>query len=340
MKLKKLFLFGLIAVLMLTSVACSQGTNDTQATSKDGVTKIKIANYFAEDHPQNVALREKFKKIVEEKTNGKVVVEIYPSNQLGDEAQFTNGVRNGTVEMAITGMGLQTANPKIGAVEWPFLFESYDHARKALNGEVGDEIETEFRKLGVEPLAWTVNGFRVISANRPIKSMDDFKGFRLRMPNIPIFVNTGKALGANVQPLPLSEVFTALEQKVIDGQENPYATLKASGFYEVQKYVLESNHMFSPNVYLMNKKLFDSFDKETQQIIKEAAQESANYEWELLLKSEEDVKKFLKEKGLEIIVPDAQFKEQMVKAMDPVYQDLYKQYDWAKAFVEKVRNSK
>ncbi|MFX0560477.1 TRAP transporter substrate-binding protein [Tepidibacillus infernus] len=340
MKFKKFLLLGLVAVLMLVSVACSQGTTGGEKATSDGVQKIKIANYFAEDHPQNIALKEKFKKIVEEKTNGKVVVEIYPSNQLGDEAQFTNGVRNGTVEMAITGMGLQTANPKIGAVEWPYLFDNYDHAKKALDGEVGDEIEAEFRKLGVEPLAWTVNGFRVISANRSIKSMDDFKGFRLRMPNIPIFVNTGKALGTSVQPLPLSEVFTALEQKVIDGQENPYATLKASGFYEVQTSVLESNHMFSPNVYLMNKKLFDGFDKETQQIILEAAQESANYEWELLLKSENEVKDFLKEKGLEIIVPDAAFKEQMVKAMDPVYQDLYKQFDWAEAFVQKVRDLK
>ncbi|RAK22069.1 tripartite ATP-independent transporter DctP family solute receptor [Anoxybacillus vitaminiphilus] len=338
--MKKMKWLAVILAVMLAVVSgCGQKQtgNNGKSSDKDGVKTIKIAHYFAADHPQNIALKEKFKPMVEEKTNGKIKVEIYEANKLGDEASFTNGVRNGTIEMAIAGMGLQTAQPKIGVVEWPYLFKDYEHARKVLNGEVGEEIKEEFRKLGVEPIGWTVNGFRVVSANRPIKSMDDFKGFRLRMPNVPIFVETGKAMGANVTPMALSEVFTALEQKVIDGQENPYLTLKANGWYEVQSHVIETNHMFSPNVYLINKKLFDGFDKETQEIILEAAKASADYQWELALKAENEVKDFLKKEGLEIIVPDREFRSQLEKSVEPVYEKLYKQYDWAEELVKKIR---
>ncbi|MBA4493062.1 TRAP transporter substrate-binding protein [Paenactinomyces guangxiensis] len=327
----------MIISLFFTS-ACSLLENAGKA--KNGVTTIKIANYCSETHPQNIALREKFKPMVEEKTHGKYKVEIYPANALGDEEQFSSGVRIGSIQMAITGMGLQIANPKIGVVEWPYLFDNYEQANRILHGEVGEEIGDAFRELGAEPLAWTANGFRVVSANRKIDSMEDFKGFRLRMGNIPIFISTGKALGANVQPLALSEVFTALEQGVIDGQENPYVTLKESGFYEVQSHVTETRHMFSPNVYLMNKKFYDGLDKETQKIIREAARESAQYEWKLLQESEEKVKKELEKEGIEIIVPDEKFRSELEKSVEPVYEELYKKYDWAEELVNKIRAQK
>jgi tripartite ATP-independent transporter DctP family solute receptor len=337
MKKMKRFMSVVVIAGALMLAGCGNGGS---AEGADGKVTIKVAHYFAETHPQNVALNEKFKKMVEEETEGRVTVELYPANQLGDEEQFTNGVRNGTVEMAVTGMGLQTANPKIGAVEWPFLFKNYAEAKTALNGEVGDDIETEFKSLGVEPLAWTANGFRVVSSNRAIESMEDFGGLRLRMPNIDIFVNTGEALGVSVQPMPLSEVFTALEQQVIDGQENPYPTLKESGFYEVQSHVLESRHMFSPNVYLMNSEFFESLDEETQKIIQKAAQASADYEWQLVEEAEAKVKEDLKTEGLTIIEPDDAFKQEMVDAMKPVYDDLYEKYEWAEDFMNKVEASK
>ncbi|MBM7573587.1 TRAP transporter substrate-binding protein [Aquibacillus albus] len=345
MNLRALLTTSLMALLLLVA-ACGQneeGTEDNEegndTAANDQEITIKVANYFAEDHPQNIALKEKFKPLVEENTDGQVTVEIYPNNELGDESQFTSGVRNGTIEMAIVGMGLQTANPKIGAVEWPFLFNDYEHANSLLNGEIGEEIEPLFRELGTEPLAWTANGFRVVSSDKPVKSMEDFEGLRLRMPNIPIFINTGEAMGANIQPLAFSEVFTALEQGVINGQDNPYATLYASGWYEVQSHVLETNHMFSPNAYLMNKEFFDGLDQETQDIIVEAANEAAQLEWELAEEAEIEVKQQLEEAGLEITVPSDDFRQQLVDSMDPVYQDLYKEFDWAEEFIGKIRNA-
>ncbi|KIL51919.1 TRAP transporter substrate-binding protein [Jeotgalibacillus soli] len=338
MKMKAFLILTIVSCLLFVS-GCNQ-LNNVISGEDDGVTTIKIAHYFSDQHSQHIALLEKFKPIIEERTNGKYIVEIYPGNELGDESQFTNGVRMGTIEMAITGMGLQMANPKIGAVEWPYLFDDYEQANRILNGEVGEEIGDAFRELNAEPLAWTANGFRVVSSNRAINSIEDFDGLRLRMPNIPIFINTGRAMGVNVQPLALSEVFTALEQHVIDGQENPYATLRESGLFEVQSHVLETRHMFSPNVYLMNKDFYEELDDETREIIEDAAEEASQYQWELAIEGENKVKTELEELGLEIIVPDEEFRQQLVDSMDPLYEELYEEYDWAEDFINQILEQK
>lgn len=325
---------GLLFLVLFLAACGSSDTSGGSASDSDEKI-IKVANYFAAEHPQNIALKEKFKPLVEENTD--YIVEIYPNSELGSEEQFTTGVRNGTIEMAVTGMILQTAKPKLGVIEWPFLFEDYDQAKQVLDGEIGQEVANEYVDLGAQPLAWTANGFRVVSSNRAIESIEDFDGLRLRMANADGFINTGKAMGASVQGMPISEVFTALEQGVIDAQENPYATLKESAYYEVQSHVLESNHIFSPNLYIVNKKFFDGLDEETQKAIEEAAQEAADYEWELIKESEDEVKSFLEEKGVEIIVPDEQFKQSLVDAMDPVYEGIFKQYDWAEDLYNRIQ---
>ncbi|GIP62807.1 hypothetical protein J32TS6_13620 [Virgibacillus pantothenticus] len=323
-------------VLPLLLIACG---SDNEESGK-GEQTLKIAHYFAESHPQHIALEEEFVPAVEEGTNGRFKVEIYPNSQLGAEEEFTNGVRNGSIQMVIAGMGLQSASPKIGALEWPFLFSNYDEARNALNGDAGTEIKEEFRELNVEPLEWTVNGFRVISSNRAIESIEDFQGLQLRMPDFDMFVRTGEALGVSVQPMPLSEVFTALEQGVIDGQENPYATLKESGFYEVQSHVLESNHMFSPNIYLMNAEFFDAQDEQTQEVIRNAAKKAADYQWELAIESKEKIKQELEAEGMTIIEPSEEFRQAMVEAMNPLYEKLYEEYDWAEELKNTIEASK
>lgn len=328
---RKYLINTIMLLFIIFLAACGDQAN------KDGQENgvIKIANYFAEDHPQNIALKEKFIPQIEEKTEFEV--ELYSNSELGDEEEFTNSVRNGNIEMAVTGMIMQTSKPKLGAIEWPFLFENYDQAKKVLDGEVGNELGKEYEDLGATPLAWTANGFRVISSNKEISSMSDFEGIRLRMPDASTFVKTGKALGANVQGMGISEVFTALEQDVIDAQENPYATLKESAYYEVQDFVLESNHMFSPNIYIMNQGFFEGLDKETQQIFLDAANEAADYEWELLEESDEDIKSFLEEKGLKITEPDQKFKDEMEKSVEPVYEDIFQEYDWAKELYNKIQ---
>ncbi|MFJ6281256.1 TRAP transporter substrate-binding protein [Arthrobacter subterraneus] len=326
---------AVLAGALLLSVTACGGGQQSGSDSSGGAKTIKIANYFAESHSQNVALREKFKPLVEENTD--LTVEIFPNNELGAEAQYTNSLRSGTVEMAVAGMGLQTNAPKLGVVEWPFLFEDYDHAQETLNGDLGDELGEEFKGQGVQLLGWTANGFRNISSNKPVKSMEDFKGLRLRMPDLPLYISTGEALGASVQPMAISEIFTALEQGVIDGQDNPYATVRASGWHEVQSHILESQHMFSPNAYLMNSEFWEGLTEEEQAAVQKAADEASSYQWELSRESVEEDKKFLQDEGIEITVPDEAFKKEMVEAVQPVYDELYGKYDWAEDFAERIK---
>lgn len=326
-------------LLFIFLSGCSAERQVAQESGKNGGTKvIKVANYFAEDHPQNVALREKFKKIVEEKSGGSLKVQIYPNSTLGAEKEFYDGVRNGTIEMGIPGLIMQNDIPKMGVPEWPFLFKDFEHVKKVLNGPIGKELTAELEKQhGVRPLAWSANGFRMFSANKTIHSMEDFKGLRIRMPNIPNYITMGKLLGANVTPMPISEVFTALEQKVVDGQDNPIATLRASGWYEVQSDVLESKHMFSPNVYIINSKFWNSLTSEQQKIIEEAAKESANYEFELMEKSYGEDKKFLEQHGIKFTTPTPEFTKQMQEAVQPLYDEIFSKYDWAKDLYERIK---
>ncbi|MEK4129416.1 TRAP transporter substrate-binding protein [Solibacillus sp. FSL W8-0474] len=330
-KLKIAALFTLIATIL---VGCS--TSAEEGTTGSDKIKLKVAHYYSETHPQHIALKEKFEKVVEEKTNGAIDVEIYPSAQLGDEEQYTNGVRNGTIEMSISGMGLQNAEPKIGAMELPFIFEDYEHAQAAFDGDVGTFLADAFSQFGVETLAITANGFRVISSNKEISSMNDLKGLRLRLPNMDTYLQFGNAIGVSVQPMGLSEIFTALEQKVIDGQENPYATLKESGFYEVQSHVLESNHMFSPNVILINQKFIDNLPEDQQTIIRDAAKDAAAYEWEMLINSVDETKQFLIENGIKIQVPSESFKADLLKSVQTIHDKIINSTDWGQEFLELV----
>jgi tripartite ATP-independent transporter DctP family solute receptor len=339
--MKKRTFMGFATSITLAGALLLAGCGDKVVeTSGSGVEKkiIKVAHYFGEDHPQNLALKEKFKKIVEEESNGELEVQIFANSTLGAEKEFYDGVRNGTIEMGIPGLIMQSDIPKMGVPEWPFLFRDFDHVKKVLNGPIGEEFTADLDpKHGVTPLAWSANGFRMFSSNRKIESLKDFDGLRLRMPNIPNYIKLGESLGANVSPLPISEVFTALEQKVVDAQDNPIATLRSSAYYEVQSDVLESKHMFSPNLYIINSEFFKGLTKEQQQIITKAAKESAEYEFELLEKGYEEDKKFLEDNGINFTTPDESFTQDMVKASQPVYDQVFEENDWAKELVEKIK---
>ncbi|MDK2878009.1 MAG: TRAP-type transport system periplasmic protein [Thermoanaerobacteraceae bacterium] len=345
MRKKLLSLLALLLTLTLILTACSgktgnQGQSAAGDKTGDKTYKIKVAAYFAYDHPQIVAMREKFKKIVEEESGGKITVEIYENNKLGSEEQFIDGVRNGTIEMAISGLLISKDYPIIGMLEMPYLFRDYDHAYKALEepGEIGKEMVKDMPdKLGVRVLDFTANGFRVISSNRVIKKFEELKGLKLRIPNAPRFIKFAEAIGANPVPMPLSEVFTALEQKAIDGQENPYATLRASSFYEVQKGVLDSRHMFSPNIYIINEKFWQSLGPDLQKVVEKAAKESAKYEWQLLKESESADIDFLKQKGLEVVYPDEEFKNKLIESQKPVQQWFFDTLPGSKEIYEKIQ---
>ncbi|HEH9400331.1 TPA: TRAP transporter substrate-binding protein [Aeromonas sobria] len=302
---------------------------------------IKIGHFMSDTHPQSVALTNYFKKIVEDKTQGRYEIRIYPNNQLGGEEQVLNGVRRGTIEGGVVGLLMQNTNPIFGIWEWPFLFKDNQEAKKILTqSDVAKDIREKYQEYGVKVLATGVNGFRVTSSNVRVAEFKDFKGLRLRVPNNDMFVTWGKAMGANPQAMPLSEVFTALEQKVIDGQENPYSLLKESGLYEVQKYIVETNHSFSPGMLMFSLKTWNKMSPEDQAIFQEAANVFQEKEWELAISAEKENKDFLKNKGLEIIYPDEKFSQDMRTAAKPIYDNYYNTYNWAKPMIESINLAK
>ncbi|SDN71106.1 TRAP transporter substrate-binding protein [Bacillus sp. OK048] len=337
---KKFGIFTLLMIISLLIAGCNSKSSVSSSDEKKVV--IKIANNFGTDHPHNVALREKFKTIAEKESDGSLEIKIYESNQLGAELAAFDGVRNGTIEMAIAGTTVSGNPEKIKVGDWPFLFEDLEHAKKAYTGEVGKEIAAELQeKTGVKVLGWAANGFRSFSSNKSIESMKDFETFRLRMPDLPEYISIGKALNAEVISLPFSEIFTALEQHVADGQDNPVSTVVANGFYEVQDHILLSNHVFSPSMYVMNADLYENklTDKQRSAIDK-AAQESTEYQWKLYGESLEKDIKTLKEHGVKVTEPSKDFRQDMVDAMGPFFTERKAKYPWAKDILKKIEELK
>src|SRR5690625_3466494 len=207
-----IIIFSFLSVILL--VGCSADSSTDEVSGEDSEKRtIKIANFYADDHAVNIALNEKFKTIVEEESNGSLEVEVYSNSQLGGEEQMWDSVKNGTLEMAEIGVVMESEVPMIGILTLPFLFESYDHAQKVLQGSVGDQIGEQLEeKASIEFLGYGINGFRSFSSNKPIEKMEDFKGYRLRSANIPQLLQMSEDLGATVTPMAISEIFTGLEQ--------------------------------------------------------------------------------------------------------------------------------
>ena len=293
------------------------------STSVFAKTIIKLGHYNADTHPSNIALVEYFKKTIEEKTNNKYEIRIYPNNQLGGEDQIVNGLRNGTIEAGITGLLLQNVDPIFGVWEWPYLFKDNLEAKKVLESPVAKEVGDKMEQYGIKLLAYGM-----------------IKGLRLRVPLNSLFVDWAKAMNINPQSMPLSEVFTALEQKVIDGQENPYILIKDSGLYEVQKYIIQTNHIFSPGLLQISLKTWNKMPKEDQDIFLEAAKLYQEKEWELAMKTEQNVKEFFAKNGKEVIIPSEEFKTDMVKASGKLYENFYNKYPWSKELIERINSAK
>lgn len=355
MKFKGLFAIMLALAMVLSLAACGGGdTGSTDAgantdggssaeaagtpASADEVKTIKFAHWFAEDHPQHKSMLY-LKDILEERSNGTLKLEVYPNSQLGSEDVYDQSVSQGTVEMGCAGTNIQTFLPKIGVTEAPFLFNDWDDAEATLRGDAGAFVVDGLIEAGnMRCVAITVNGFREMSSNKSMYSMDELKSQKFRTPNIPHFVQMMECLGATSVPMAMSEIFNALETKVVDGQENPYPTIYTSSFYEVQKYVLESRHMFSPNFWIINEAFYQSMSDEQKKVFDECIKEAADYNWEISKDYDNEAKQAIADSGItEIIVPDAEFKKQMQDAMGPVYDWFYENKEGSEEFVKMVR---
>lgn len=345
MKMKWYFSIIVLIVLALVVVGCgsneagsgtsndsskntSSNTKDTTPSEKESEpaketkAEVKVINAglgLNDQHPQYFGLM-KFKEIVEEKTNGEIEVKAFHSGQLGDDRTMTEALQLGSQEVTIPSTApLANFVSEFTIFDFPFLFPNEEVADVVLDGPVGQKILDMLESQDLVGLAFWENGFRnVTNSKRPIAGLEDFKGLKLRTMENEMHLEAFRALGANPTPMAFTELFTAMQQGTVDGQENPFATIYLSNFYEAQDHVSNTNHVYSPFVFLMSKSFYDDLTAEQQVIVREAAIEAGKHERVL---NREANNKYLDEliaKGMTYteISPEEQAKIQ--KAVQPV----------------------
>lgn len=268
--------------------------------------RLKVANFYPSDHAMNRAIREVFMTTVPEYTNGAYTISLHDNSSLGSEVQLSEGMRIGTIEIAIIGGLLGTSsNLPTSLLELPYVFKDYDHVWRVLDGEIGDDLAKEFEKINVKILGWLANGFRsVTNSVRPIQTLADTEGIRLRVPESKVYIETSKALGFSVVTMPFGEVFNALSQKVVDGQENPPSTVLTGKWYEVQPYLAVTNHLYSYGAFAMNMRTWNKLSPAEQEGMLRAAKETSLLQRRLL---EEDAKADIEKLaalGMEVTYPN------------------------------------
>lgn len=278
-------------------------TNNSQAA--DNPVEIKLAYTVTKDGTDGLALQH-FSEMIKEKTNGKYIIKHFPNGQLGNEREITESMKIGSVDMAFTGFApVSWYAPEYECLDAPFVLENYEHMDRVYKGELIQEVNGALlKKQDIKVLDYWYRGPRNITSNKPINSVSDMAGFKIRVPETPLFVEAFKLLGANPTPIAFKELFLALKQGIVDGQENPLELIYTNSFYEAQKYVVRTEHIFGTHILMMSNRLFKSLPEDLKKIFQESAMESGEYQLSMLKESEANYEKLLKENGMQFIEVD------------------------------------
>jgi tripartite ATP-independent transporter DctP family solute receptor len=285
-------------VVALTAALLVIGSVQAQQV-KERVIRVGIG--LNDEHPQAAAVR-KFGELLNKQSGGKITVRLYPSGQLGNDVSMTSALQGGTLDMTVPDTSTLVSHVKdFGVINLPFVIGNEKEADALLDGPFGQKILAKLPERGLIGLGFWENGFRhVTNSRRPIQKVDDFSGLKLRVIPNPLFVETFKALGVNAIPMPFPEVFSAMETRTVDGQENPVATILASKFYEVQPHLVLSNHIYSAWVLLMSKKTWDSLSADEQKMVAAAANEAKLFERKTIRDFSANAVAELKKNGMKV----------------------------------------
>jgi tripartite ATP-independent transporter DctP family solute receptor len=240
-------------------------------------------------------------------TQGRIKVEVYPNESLGKEMDLINGMQLGTADMTITGESLQNWAPMAALLAVPYAYKSIEHMDSVASGKIGDQIKAQIIKNAkIRPIAYFARGPRNLTTNRPIKSPADLNGLKMRVPNVPLFVDVWKALGAQPTPMAFSEVFTSLQNGTIDAQENPLALIKSANFFEVQKHVNMTEHVRSWIYLTISELTWAKLSAEDQAAVMQAAKMAQEYERQMFIADEKKLVGELESKGMTFVKVDSQ----------------------------------
>jgi tripartite ATP-independent transporter DctP family solute receptor len=271
-------------------------------------------------------LATKFKSSFEAKVAGKHKVDLFPNGQLGSEETTINSASMGTLDFSVLAVNnISPFSPSVGILTLPYVIQSAEEAKKLVTGEVGKELAANtVRDAGVRIVGWAFSGFRVLTnSKKPVKTLADLKGLKIRVPKNEIMIASYQAWGINPTPMAWSETFTALQQGVVDGQDNPYITVSSMKFNEVQKYITNIRYVFSLEPIIVGEGVFKKQPADVQKAILDAGAEATEHSFKWLAETEGRIKKELTAKGMQITDPADGEKEWISKASTAVWPKFY-----------------
>lgn len=325
--MKRVLSLLFVLCLMILGACSQQSTNnENNEEPKDSDVKtseklMKLAVVTSEDRSLTKGLV-KFGELVESKTNGSIKVEVYPNGQLGGDREVFESLQFGSIQGTTMSTGpIAQFVPKFNVFDLPFLFPNSEVAYGVLDGKIGTDLLAELESQNVIGLNYWENGFRHLTNGvKEVKTPDDVKGLKIRTLENDLHMDIWSELGANPTPMAFTELFAGLQQGVVDGQENPVGNVTSNKFYEVQKYLSKTGHVYNASPFLISKDFWNSLSDEEKKAVQEAADEARDYQRELNQKEDEDGYKFLTENGMTVTDISDEEKEAFLEKVKPVYE--------------------
>jgi tripartite ATP-independent transporter DctP family solute receptor len=278
---------------------------------------------LAETHPQDYPTKKgdyEFARLVKERTNGKIVIEVFHSKQLGEEKAVIEQVQLGAIDFTRVSISPVSAFAReLDAFQLPYLYRDATHMWKVLDGPIGQEILKKLEGANFIGLGWFEAGSRNFYTKKQVKTVGDLKGMKIRVQQAPLMVGLVEALGAVATPLSFGEVYSALQTGVIDGAENNWPSYLSTSHYEVAKYFIVDEHTRVPEITIASKKVFDKLSKEDQAILRKAMKDAQPYQFKLWVDFEKVAEKTVRDKGSTITEISPQEKQKFMDAMKPLY---------------------
>lgn len=285
-------LVAAVALLLPAALACAQDT-------KPRTLKFAYANKVG--HPQDIGAK-RFAELVAKASGNRLVVKTFPGGTLGGDLQNVSAVQGGTLEMTALNAGILSSHVKeLGVFDLPFLFSQAAEADAITDGPIGRQLLAALGDKGLIGLDYWDLGFRnLTNSRRPVKTVEDIAGLKIRVIQSPLYIDLFNALGANATPMPFPEVYSALEQRAIDGQENPYTTILASKFHEVQKYLAVTRHIYNPTAVVVSRKLWDALPPADRKILTDASHAATAYQRQVSRQQADEALAALKKAGMQV----------------------------------------
>lgn len=326
----------LMAGVLCISVSGCQAFDKTKKPDENGVLTFKVGHDSAETVPVAKGLA-RFAELVEEKSGGTIKIEVYNNGQLGGASDYVVNTQLGTLDMGLVNQSvLSSFVTDLAAVDIPYIIESYDHADRVFEGETGEYYSQEVKDLmGTEVLdIWEVGFRNLTNSKAPVNGIDDIRGLRIRTMDNKVHQEFWKSLGADPVPMSWNEAYTAMQQKAIDGQENPLSVILGNNVAEVNKELAITEHVYSSIFFLMSKDAWEALNEEQRNMIKECAKEAGLYEREEQRFQADEALSALEDLGMSVTVPDKQqfidASEEFRKEYGSEYQNIVDMIDAAK----------